>query len=265
MRWDIPDDLGHGGLIDVAGLIGPGAQAQSLGPSGLAVGLAPDDSTACSGWENVSGHGSSRHSTRVAHAGVGTRSLRCRANRAAMTAVPGGGVAGYGVSPSVSTTATSGRGRSPSTARKPVQWADRIDQHQDPTPHPDGVRLQVRRGPDRFPTHPRRPPTRPPRPKMTHSLVRRAENLSIRRLPRADSDRSSVNGLDRAHVTRHPSRRTTRCALLTTVRRSDPSNSWCSWPSTIAACFALAGLPRYSPRPSSSRVFSHSRFSASLI
>src|ERR1019366_7966300 len=60
---------------------------------------------------------------------------------------------------------------------QPVQRPDRVDQHQDPADHQDGVRVQVPRGPHRpRPAQPRRPPTRPPRPKITHGWVRRARN-----------------------------------------------------------------------------------------
>ena len=54
----------------------------------------------------------------------------------------------------------------PRSTHEPVQRPDRVDQHQDPTTHPHGVRLPLRRRPDR-PRHarPRRDPSTPARPR----------------------------------------------------------------------------------------------------
>ena len=72
---------------------------------------------------------------------------------------------------SSSTAPRSGRARP-----RPVQRPHRIDQHQDPAPHPHRVRVQIPRRPHR-PGHaqPRRPPTSPAPAAMTHGNSRRAK------------------------------------------------------------------------------------------
>jgi transposase len=58
---------------------------------------------------------------------------------------------------------------------RPIQWAHRVGQHQDPTHHPHRLRLRKPRPPHRpGNAHPRRTPPNPPRPTMTHGSVRRA-------------------------------------------------------------------------------------------
>ncbi len=58
---------------------------------------------------------------------------------------------------------------------QPVQWSDRVGEYEDPFDNPDRVWVPLTRGTDRpRDAQPRRPPTRPPRPKMTHGRVRRA-------------------------------------------------------------------------------------------
>ena len=67
---------------------------------------------------------------------------------------------------------------------RPVERTDRIDQHQDPPHHPRRLRLPRPRTPHRpRHAHPRRPPTRPPRPNMTHGCSQEDQN---RPLPERD-------------------------------------------------------------------------------
>ena len=58
---------------------------------------------------------------------------------------------------------------------RPLERTHRVGQHQDPTHHPDRLRLPISRRPHR-PSHaqPRRSPTRTSRPDMTHGSVSRA-------------------------------------------------------------------------------------------
>lgn len=59
----------------------------------------------------------------------------------------------------------------------PVQRTDRVHQHQDPTHHQDRLRIQITRSPHRpRDAQPRRTPTHPPRPDVTHGCVSRARN-----------------------------------------------------------------------------------------
>ena len=67
----------------------------------------------------------------------------------------------------------------PRTRLRALQRPHRVDQHQDPTPHPNRIRVPRTRTPHR-PRHvrPRQPPTHPPRPKLTHRSSRRARYCS---------------------------------------------------------------------------------------
>ena len=69
---------------------------------------------------------------------------------------------------------------------RPVQRADRIGQHQDPTDHPHRVRLPLSRRPDRTrDAQPRRPPTRHSPADQTHGSVSRAAFSGVMGAPEA--------------------------------------------------------------------------------